>query len=189
MPYPPCLEVVSGLGALAMKRAERDSVLLAFPSRPYFFLPKTPASLQAAQRDGGQPDVEQHAPSLATSAAGRRLRASRHNSALRAPKAPQPLHLCALRQPARNQARRQRRNPVGWAAYTALRVDEIPPPSWRGCDQVPLRPSQRTASSNATGSGGSGTVLTSELVRLACRALTASHETLIRLCACIWCQW
>ena len=59
-----------------------------------------PLYLQAAQRDGGQPDVEQHAPSLATSAAGRRLRASRHNSALRAPKAPQPLHLCALRQPA-----------------------------------------------------------------------------------------
>jgi len=59
-----------------------------------------PQHLQAAQRDGGQHDVEQHVPSLATSAAGRRLCASRHNSALRAPKAPQPLHLCALRQPA-----------------------------------------------------------------------------------------
>jgi len=82
-----------------------------------------------AQCDGGQ-----HVPSLATSVASRRLRASRNNPALRAPKVPQPLHLCALRQPARKQARRHRRKPVGWAACTALCVDAIPPPSCRGSD-------------------------------------------------------
>ena len=82
-----------------------------------------------AQCDGGQ-----HVPSLATSVASRRLRASRNNPALRAPKVPQPLHLCALRQPARKQVRRHRRKPVGWAACTALCVDAIPPPSCRGSD-------------------------------------------------------
>ena len=53
----------------------------------------------------------------------------------------------------------------------------------------PCRPPERMRSSDATGSGGSGTSFTSELVRSACCASTVSHVTWIRLCACIWCQW
>ena len=55
-------------------------------------------------------------------------------SRLACTQSPTALHFCALRQPARKQARRHRRKPVGWAACTALCVDAIPPPSCRGSE-------------------------------------------------------